>query len=801
MKSLKSTLNALLVACLCMAVPAGAELIQHLDASVLESVVVSGNAVVQWNDLSGMGNDATSVNAAGTVMYPSTPFPGGMPGLDFGLERNDLILLDSAGTEALLNFSPGGAAEGNTGFTVFIAFHVDVKDPTGTEHILGNWTTLDNFAIRIRPGGEVSAIFDNQRNTGQGTLTSGDTVVCAFSFDVGTGDTWIYASKDPVEWSSGGQGAKDYAHGRALYLGSPGRDNGVLMGAVGEVMIFNEFIDRQIAEPYLTQLVYKWVTPVKEKLKPGALVPPDGSEEMPIDGVVLSWKAGLDSVNQNVYIGTDADAVANATPENPMGVFMETQTETSYALPVLDYGTTYYYRIESINGEVYSSPVASFETIEYAYPLDGDYITATASSAAGALNPNATCNGAGLDPNNAHNTNFNAMWVSDPGQEGPVWIQYDFDAAVRLNEILIWNHNSEVENFLGWGTKDAIIEYTVDGLTWQSLAEVTLAQAPGATAYVANNSIPVNDLTVEGVRINALTTYSEILPGWPGLSEVQFLVVPLLAADPVPTNGQMNVSLNPLLSKLHWTAGRGAVSHDLFVSTDLDAVASETVAPIALTDASYELPSLNVNTVYYWKVNENTGAEVWTGNLWGFTTVATVVLDGMEAYGTEENVIYATWIDGYEDPDKNGALVGADPYLGDGDPFTPGDGVFDPESIVIRSGLQSLPIWFDNSVAPTSEVTRNLTGAEIPDVGASKMVLFYRFGADSVGDELYVEINGVEVAGVAVPATILPLWSEMSIDLTMAGIADATQVTSLTLGVRGANAKGVVYLDDVSLTN
>jgi hypothetical protein len=47
---------------------------------------------------------------------------------------------------------------------------------------------------------------------------------------------------------------------------------------------------------------------------------------------------------------------------------------------------------------------------------------------------------------------------------------------------------------------------------------------------------------------------------------------------------------------------------------------------------------------------------------------------------------------------------------------------------------------------------------------------------------------------------IVPAWSPMTTDLVDAGI-DATQVTSLTIGVRGVAAKGVVYVDDIMLTN
>jgi len=64
-----------------------------------------------------------------------------------------------------------------------------------------------------------------------------------------------------------------------------------------------------------------------------------------------------------------------------------------------------------------------------------------------------------------------------------------------------------------------------------------------------------------------------------------------------------------------------------------------------------------------------------------------------------------------------------------------------------------------------------------------------------------VEINGVEVASEVIPATIIPAWNEITIDLVTAGIDDATQITTMTIGIHGTNAKGVVYVDDVLLTN
>ena len=78
------------------------------------------------------------------------------------------------------------------------------------------------------------------------------------------------------------------------------------------------------------------------------------------------------------------------------------------------------------------------------------------------------------------------------------------------------------------------------------------------------------------------------------------------------------------------------------------------------------------------------------------------------------------------------------------------------------------------------------------------LILFYQFSADSVGQNLYVKINGVEVA--TVPVEVVEGWSPMNVDLTGAG-TDLSSVQTLAIGVEGAGAKGVVYVDDILLTN
>jgi len=789
---MKTTRNFLvhvlvLAVCLCMASPAGADLIQWLDASVAESVVLNPDGVVQqWNDLS--GNENHAVANRGSVLYPSTPLAGGYVGADFGFERNDLELFDEAETSALLDFS--GAAAGNSGFTVFVAFRVDVLGKE--QHMIGTKNTLNNFSMRIDDDGSMSARLNNNlTSNGELVAAAGDTIVFGFSYEAATGAYWFWESKNDVIRTGTQSANGDWDNNDSLVVGEAkqtANSDHFLRGAIGEVMIFNEYIDSAASDQYRAELAYKWVTPLEDKLSPSVLLPEDGSQEMPIEGVVLSWIPGLDSTGDDVYIGTDFDDVNTATPDNdPAGVYMGRQSQASFALPRLDYGQTYYWRVDSINGGVYSSPVWSFDTIKYAYPMESEYITATASSSIEDVDPVNTVNRAGLNADDLHNTNLDDMWLSNLEEKGtPVWIRYDFGALVKLNEMLVWNHNTLVENLMGWGIKEAEIEYTAYGTTWLPLTEqpVTFEQAPGEDGYAANTLVVFNDLAVHGVRITALSNFEGIVPlNMFGLSEVQFLTVPVQAADPVPANGLPAVSVDPTVS---WGAGRGAVSHDLYVSDDPMSVAEETIDPIAagLTDTTYDLASLDVNTVYYWKVNEIGDTEAWPGYVWSFTTVDFISVDDMESYeDVAGSWIWQTWVDGFEDP-ANGSTVGHGDLA---------------ETNVVRNGAQSLPLFFDNSSSPLSEATRTFDPTQDwTKSGVQKLILYYQFGLESTGGEFYVEVNSVRVA--AAPVAVVEGWSSIVVDLAAAGI-DLSKVGTLTIGVDGAGAKGVVYVDDIVLTN
>jgi len=96
-------------------------------------------------------------------------------------------------------------------------------------------------------------------------------------------------------------------------------------------------------------------------------VPEDQSIDIPTD-VVLSWTPGIFANKRNVYFGTSADDVNEASIDNPLGVLVrQDQQETTYDPPgLLDYNQTYYWRVDEVNDahpdKLWKSEVWSFTT-------------------------------------------------------------------------------------------------------------------------------------------------------------------------------------------------------------------------------------------------------------------------------------------------------------------------------------------------------------------------------------------------------------------------------------------------------
>jgi hypothetical protein len=98
--------------------------------------------------------------------------------------------------------------------------------------------------------------------------------------------------------------------------------------------------------------------------------PADGEVDVSREPI-LSWVSGVVANKQDVYYGTSFDDVNEATRDDPRGVLVaQDQNDTTYEPDmILDYGVTYYWRVDGINDENTDSPwkgdVWNFQALNY----------------------------------------------------------------------------------------------------------------------------------------------------------------------------------------------------------------------------------------------------------------------------------------------------------------------------------------------------------------------------------------------------------------------------------------------------
>jgi len=96
--------------------------------------------------------------------------------------------------------------------------------------------------------------------------------------------------------------------------------------------------------------------------------PADGAPDVK-PSVILTWDAGAVAASHEVYFGTDADAVANATKTSPEYKGPKALNQEIYDPGVLTFNTTYFWRIDEVNGVSPDSPwignVWSFSTGDF----------------------------------------------------------------------------------------------------------------------------------------------------------------------------------------------------------------------------------------------------------------------------------------------------------------------------------------------------------------------------------------------------------------------------------------------------
>jgi hypothetical protein len=126
---------------------------------------------------------------------------------------------------------------------------------------------------------------------------------------------------------------------------------------------------------------------------------------------------------------------------------------------------------------------------------------------------------------------------------------------------------------------------------------------------------------------------------------------------------------------------------------------------------------------------------------------------------------------------------------------------FEPtmETDTVHGGVQSAPMEYDNTTAAFSEVTRTLASQDWTANGIQTLSLWFFGNPANTPGQLYVKINGAKVSYDG-PAGNLAMsgWQVWNIDLASSGLS-LQSVTSMTVGVEGLGATGILLLDDIGL--
>ena len=537
----------------------------------------------------------------------------------------------------------------------------------------------------------------------------------------------------------------------------------------------DEVNDANPASPWAGDL-WRFTIPPNTAWKPS---PPDNARLVSPEAD-LSWNAGKGGRMHTVYVGDTFDEVDSAAGGAP-------QIPTTYALDTLELGKTYYWRVDEFDGATtLKGDIWSFTTGDASIGgIKGEYFNNLDLSGV----PILTRVEPGIDYN----------WGGDapgPGVDAPLYsvrwtgvlnIPYTENYTFYLNvqsAVRLWVDDQLIIN--NWMAHHMAIEY-------QGRVDLEVGMVPIVVeiSNVSGGGYGGGDVMQANLSWSNPSLDKQIVPQ-------SILLLPVWAGRPTPSNGAADASQTAVLM---WDAGDEAASHEVHFGTDASAL--ENKGSQDLGSEIFDPGQLEMATTYYWRVdevNDTAAGSPWTGETWSFTTAAYPVIDDMENYNdidpaeAQSNNIFYAWVDGFDSPATNGALVGNEfpPYA---------------EQNIVHGGNQSMPYFYDNAVG-NSEATLTLTSnRDWTGNGMTKLTLYFIGDPANAAEQMYVALNGTAVVNNDNPdAATVAVWTEWTIDLQAffdQGV-DLTNVDSITIGFGDkanpqAGGSGTVLFDDVIL--
>ena len=524
--------------------------------------------------------------------------------------------------------------------------------------------------------------------------------------------------------------------------------------------------------------------------------PPDGARYVSIDAD-LSWLAGATAITHDVYFGT----------VDPPPLVKAKHPDTTYEPGTLNKDTTYYWRIDERNGTVYPGDIWRFTTLPDIPVTDPDLLgwwKLDEGSGTIAVDWSGHGNHGTLagDPQWVDGYDGGALEFDGSGD----YVDIVYTPELSLNEFTVsaWVNIAAEPGLFGIHGTRAGAEYTFDvkvqatnihgdigdGAAWIDTAIDIESNHTGTTGqggdlpvdtwymitYVIDNTnqqvrlyldadlkrtigisgTPLLMQAGQSMRIGHTGTGTEWMNGLiddvriysKALTQDEIKEVmrgdPLLAWNPNPPH--RSITDVEHVTSVTWSPGDNALQHDVYFSTDRDAVedadSSDTtgVYRARIDPNAYTPPGgFEFGQAYYWRVDEyNTDTTISKGRVWGFAVAEYLIVEDFESYDDFDNRIYLTWIDGYGSPSQGipgngtGSTVGhlRPPYA---------------EQIIVHGGRQAMPMDFNNVDLPyRSEAVRTFdTPQDWTRKDVKSLTLWFRGLPASFGSFSYDPITGI----------------------------------------------------------
>lgn len=128
------------------------------------------------------------------------------------------------------------------------------------------------------------------------------------------------------------------------------------------------------------------------------------------------------------------------------------------------------------------------------------------------------------------------------------WILYDFGYIYELGTSHVWNAN-EMNN-TGIGMKDVMIDYSVDGVVWESWGQFQFNEATGQNNYTGDAGPDLTGLTARYVIITAVSTWDNTACA--GLAELRINVNGIVSnVNNIKDTGSFTISPNPTSKQIN----------------------------------------------------------------------------------------------------------------------------------------------------------------------------------------------------------------------------------------------------------